>query len=442
MRAIALLMLMLAALVATPACHRPAAEDSPEAVRALHDSGPAGATLARWLAAINAASRARIQAIHAGEKDAEVNTDRDVAMAERSGGFRLHHLERASATEVAVVVQGKQTRMWTEVSLAVAPEPPHAIASILLRPAEPPAGAIERPVAVLDARTRGEVVEALGRELQRAYVYPDRATAMAQRVRARLAEHAYDRLTEPAELAATLTEDLRAVTHDKHLRLDTLAGGPRGPGGPGGPRRMFPQSRRLPGNIAFLEIGTFGVPPHQARDEVSGAMTAIADASALILDVRRNGGGDPETVALMASYLFGEQPVHLNSMYWRIPGRTDQFFTDPGVPGTRFGATKPLYVLTSAQTFSGAEEFAYDLQALKRATIVGETTGGGAHPTGPVALPHGLVVLVPTGRAINPITKTNWEGTGVKPDVAVPADAALARAQELAAGACLTSRAP
>jgi C-terminal processing protease CtpA/Prc len=107
-------------------------------------------------------------------------------------------------------------------------------------------------------------------------------------------------------------------------------------------------------------------------------------------------------VALVASYLFGERPVHLNSMYWRIPGRTDQFFTDPRVARTRFGATKPLYVLTSARTFSGAEAFAYDLQALERATIAGETTGGGAHPSGPVALPHGLVVLIPWGGPSTP----------------------------------------
>jgi hypothetical protein len=416
--------------------------DDGAAVRALRASGPAGETAARWVAAINSGERAQIRAVHAGEAEPEVKTDQDVVLAERSGGFRLHHLARATPTEVTVLVQGKQTKMWRELSFTVAPQPPHAITGILLRPAQPPAGAPETPVAAFDARTRAEVVEALCRELGRAYVYPDRAAAMARRVRDRLAAHAYDAITARDTLAATLTEDLRSVTHDKHLRVDADAGpllGP-GPGGSGGPPQMFPQSGRLPDNIAYLEIGTFGVPPHLARQAVSAAMTAVADAAALIIDVRRNGGGDPHTVALVTSYLFGEQPVHLNSMYWRLPDRTDQFFTDPHVLGTKFGASKPLYVLTSARTFSGAEEFAYNLQALKRATLVGETTGGGAHPTGPVALPHGLVAFIPNGRAINPVTRTNWEGTGVKPDVAVPADAALTRAQELAAGVCLTAR--
>jgi C-terminal processing protease CtpA/Prc len=154
-------------------------------------------------------------------------------------------------------------------------------------------------------------------------------------------------------------------------------------------------------------------------------MSEVAGAAALIVDVRRNGGGDPGTVALATSYLFGDEPVHLNSLYWRAADRTDDFFTDPRVEGAKFGPSKPLWVLTSARTFSGAEEFAYNLQARKRATIVGETTGGGAHPGGIADLAQGFSAFVPRGRAINPITKTNWEGTGVKPDVAVAADHAL-----------------
>ena len=167
---------------------------------------------------------------------------------------------------------------------------------------------------------------------------------------------------------------------------------------PGERSSPFGQTRRLEGNVAYL----------------------------------RQNGGNPNLVALVSSYSFGDEAVHLNSLYWRVPDRTDHFYTDPRVEGRRFGPTKPIYVLTSARTFSGAEEFAYNLQTRKRATVVGETTGGGAHPGGGVALPHGLRVFVPSGRAINPITKTNWEGTGVKPDLAVAADAALAAAHKLA----------
>jgi C-terminal processing protease CtpA/Prc len=150
--------------------------------------------------------------------------------------------------------------------------------------------------------------------------------------------------------------------------------------------------------------------------------------------VRRNGGGSPHTVAMLSSYLF-DQPTHLNSLYWRERDRTDEFWTTREVRGKRFGQGKPVYVLTSRQTFSGAEEFSYNLKALKRATLVGETTGGGAHPGGVRRVHELFTVFVPTGRAINPVTRTNWEGTGVVPDVAVPADEALHRARELAAKA-------
>lgn len=120
---------------------------------------------------------------------------------------------------------------------------------------------------------------------------------------------------------------------------------------------------------------------------------------------------------------------------WREGDRTEEFWTTKEVAGKRFGQRKPVFVLTSKRTFSGAEEFSYSLKSLQRATIVGETTGGGAHPGGPQRINEHFSVWVPAGRAINPITKANWEGTGVVPDVAVPADKALERALELAAKA-------
>lgn len=127
----------------------------------------------------------------------------------------------------------------------------------------------------------------------------------------------------------------------------------------------------------------------------------------------------------MASYLFAaDDAQHLNDIYWRPDNSTRQFWTSADLAGRRY-VGKPVYVLTSRDTFSGAEEFAYDLQVLERATIVGETTGGGAHPGGPVKLTSAFAINVPMGRAINPVTRTNWEGKGVKPDVAVAAAGAL-----------------
>jgi len=176
----------------------------------------------------------------------------------------------------------------------------------------------------------------------------------------------------------------------------------------------------------------FAQRPEDVRDTVRAVMDAVADARALILDLRHNGGGRPELVALICSYLFEDDPVHLNSIYWRDRDTTETLVTDPHVEGRKFGATKPAFVLTSKSTFSAAEEFAYDLQSRKRARIVGETTGGGAHPGGGHPLPHGMLVFVSTGRAINPVTGTDWGGVGVVPDVPVPADQALEAALELA----------
>jgi len=160
-------------------------------------------------------------------------------------------------------------------------------------------------------------------------------------------------------------------------------------------------------------------------------MTQLADSAALIIDLRRNGGGDPTMVALIAGYLF-EKRTHLNDLYWREGQRIEEFWTDENVAGPQYGIKKAIYVLTSKLTFSAAEEFAYDLKALKRATIIGEITGGGANPGGDRRLSANFSAFIPNGRAINPITKSNWEGTGVVPDVLVPSSNALLVAQTVA----------
>ena len=187
---------------------------------------------------------------------------------------------------------------------------------------------------------------------------------------------------------------------------------------------------RLPGNIGYIELRGF-LPAELAGEAIAAAMTLVAHTETLIVALRRNGGGDPATVALMTSYLFDNR-THLNSFYNREGDRTTQFWTQDWVPGKRFGQTKPVYVLTGKRTFSGAEEFSYNLKNLKRGTIVGETTGGGAHPGGMRRINAHFHIFVPGGRAINPITNTNWEGMGVEPDVKVPADDALRTAQILA----------
>ncbi|MFL5478390.1 MAG: S41 family peptidase [Gemmatimonadaceae bacterium] len=287
--------------------------------------------------------------------------------------------------------------------------------------------------ASLTPQQRRAVIDSIARALNDGYVFPDVATMVNKELRSRAEKGEFDAANDPSSFARLLTRDLQELGHDKHLRVGVGAAPPAGSMRLfDAPTGTFGRTRRLPGDIAYIEILSFGRPPEVVADETSRVMSAAADAKGVILDLRANGGGSPRTVALIASYMFGAKPVLLNSLYFRPVNRTDDFYTQPGVSGTKLGPDKPVFILTSSRTFSGAEEFAYDLQTLKRAKIVGETTGGGANPGGPVPLPYGMTLFVPTGRAINPITKTNWEGVGVKPDVAVEADSALDVAYRLA----------
>jgi hypothetical protein len=167
--------------------------------------------------------------------------------------------------------------------------------------------------------------------------------------------------------------------------------------------------------------------PQIAGETAVAAMTFLGNCDAIIFDLRKNGGGEPAMIQLLSTYLFAE-PTHLNDLYWRKGDKRDQFWTLPYAPGPRL-VNVPVYVLTSAHTFSGAEEFANNLKVLKRATIVGETTGGGANPGEGFPFDPFFWCFIPTGRAVNPTTGSNWEGTGVEPDIKVPEAEALAVAQ-------------
>ena len=187
---------------------------------------------------------------------------------------------------------------------------------------------------------------------------------------------------------------------------------------------------RLDGNVGYLDVRRIPIPAN-AGPAITAAMELVAGTYALIIDLRHNGGGAPEGVVYWCSYLFEEHPTHLNDIFHADTGETRQFWALPYVPGTRY-VDRPVYVLTSSHTFSGGEDFAYTLQALGRAEVVGETTGGGAHPTRGFPISQAVHIGIPFARSINPVTGTNWQGTGVVPDVAVPAeqayDVAYARA--------------
>ncbi len=302
------------------------------------------------------------------------------------------------------------------------------------------------PDLPLSASERGSVIESVLDALSSRYVFPELATKMVSAIHDRVKRQEYDRVASSQELAQKLTEHLQAVSHDKHLRvvfrIDPLPIRADEDTPPtalemeemrreeGSVNFGFECVRRLEGNIGYLDLRSF-TPPDLAAEVSGAAMKFLERTDALIIDLRENGGGDPAMVALMCSYLFGPEPVHLNDIYLRPSDRTEQFWTLREVPGPRC-EKKDVYVLTSSYTFSGAEEFAYNLKNLKRATLVGETTGGGANPGGIVRVGEHFGVFVPTGRAINPITNTNWEGTGVEPDVKVNAKLALLTAHRLA----------
>jgi C-terminal processing protease CtpA/Prc len=301
------------------------------------------------------------------------------------------------------------------------------------------------PPLPLDATTSKQVIDNALKHLEEEYVFPEVAAKMVQVIRGHQADKAYDALKTGQELAVLLTKHLQEVSKDKHLRVmcssQKLPPLPKDGGSKAEQealRRALQEKRnggyvkveRLPGNIGYLRLDHFA-DAQPAAEPAAAALNFLANTDALVIDLRHNGGGSPHGVALLCSYFFDDKPVHLNSLYWRRGNRTEDFWTLKELPGKRY-LGKDVYVLTSKRTFSGAEEFCYNLQTRKRATIVGETTGGGAHPGAFVPLGEHFGMFVPTGRAINPITKTNWEGTGVKPDISVTADAALDKAHQMA----------
>lgn len=294
------------------------------------------------------------------------------------------------------------------------------------------------PDRTIDAAIRTAVIDNLLKELNDSYVFPDTAKKMETDIRTRISAKEYDSITSSRGLAEKLTTDLQSVSKDKHLRVrysyDVLPtrSDRREPSAAEVERSKwfnrrvnygFEKVERMNGNIGYIDLRGFN--DHEAGAEtVAAAMSFLQNTEALIFDLRQNGGGNPAMIALISSYLFGDKPVHLNDLYWRKSNKTDEFWTKPESAKIKF-TNKDIYVLTSNYTFSGAEEFAYNLKNLKRATIIGETTGGGAHPGGMVRLGDHFGVFIPSGRAINPISKTNWEGSGVEPDIKAPKEQAL-----------------
>lgn len=297
-----------------------------------------------------------------------------------------------------------------------------------------------------------KVVETLILALNR-YIFPEVAQRIQTEINSQLWSGSYASITSAKTLAKVLTKQLQEISHDKHLQvfysyqslpITDQTGKLIAPVDQERERRYTAwqnsgvyKIERLAGNIGYLDLRGFA-PPELAGETVIAALNCLSNTAALIIDLRQNGGGSPRTVALISTYLFGDQPVHLNDLHWREKDsdgvyyeRVQQYWTLPYIPAKRY-LNKAVYVLTSSFTFSAAEEFANNLKHLKRATIIGETTGGGANPGQFQSLNEHFGVFIPTGRAVNPITRANWEGIGVEPDLKTSAEQAFKTAYLLA----------
>jgi C-terminal processing protease CtpA/Prc len=304
------------------------------------------------------------------------------------------------------------------------------------------------PDVKLDAGIKADVTRSINKLLVDKYIFLETAEKMRDHVETKLKEGKYDDIKSVDEFARVLTKDLRSVSKDKHIRVvhdpDMVRRIKIQEGKSADERKKeydrriegerqrnfgFQKMELLEGNIGYLDLRYFsGVKP--SGETAVAAMNFLSNANAIIIDLRKNGGGNPSMIQLLSSY-FLDDYTHLNSFENRGEDSLQQFWTLPYVPGRSMYETD-LYVLTSGRTFSGAEEFTYNMKNLKRAMIIGETTGGGAHPGGYQIATHDFLVWVPTGRAVNPITKTNWEGTGIEPHISVPQEDALDKAHALA----------
>lgn len=375
--------------------------------------------------------------------DPKQTADGMMGFRNMTGGFEVVQILKAERLHLEYLVKDRNSETRAVGTLDVRDGDPAVVVQAGLR-ALPPGADVSELVFKIDAATRTRVIDGAIAQMNQTYVFPEVAKKMEEAVRARQKRGEYDEITDGSRLAAKLTDNFQEVSHDKHLRVnyDPMKIPERADDAKPSPEDMarfreqmekmncgFKKVEHLSGNVGYVKFNMFG-DPETCGPTAIAAMNFLANVDAIIFDLRENGGGDPKMVALISTYLFAE-PTHLNDLWQRKDNTTQQYWTLPYVPGKRLDG-KPVYVLTSKQTFSGAEEFCYNLKNLKRATLVGETTGGGAHPVSGHRIDEHFIIGVPFARAINPISKTNWEGTGVEPDVKVSAAEALTTAERMA----------
>jgi hypothetical protein len=405
---------------------------------------PAGHAFSAWLDAFNSSE--------SGPKEAFIKTYGPQADVDDSnwraatGGYDLLEVYSNDKSNIFFRVKARSNGGEEIGRLSVSDTEPVAVEGIGTW--RVPAGTTLAAVP-LDAKARSKLVARVADAFETSYVYPE----VGKKMSAALHEHEkrgeYRSIRYGIDLARELTEDLREISHDKHAEvrfsffvrpLESVPNAAEDES-----RRLaamncgFQKVEHLRPNIGYVKVDMFA-DTAICGPTGSAAMNFVANSDALIIDLRDNHGGGGGMVEFIASYLF-EQRTHVEDMVDRTGHVTSETWTSPDVPGKKF-IGKPVYVLQSKQTFSAAEAFSYDLKQLQRVSLVGETTFGGAHPVEIRPIDDHFSVAVPFARSRNPITQTNWEGTGVEPDVKVSADEALDVAIKLAAEAISRQQRP
>ncbi len=294
----------------------------------------------------------------------------------------------------------------------------------------------------IGSEDKGKAVAEIGTLFIDKYVFPDLGRKYAEGILSRMKSGAYESVTDAKAFADSVTKDLQAITHDKHITFRWIESSDIGEAKEGSlhhPVRLFRLIRNenygfqrldwMEENIGYLDIRRFN-PPSIARGMVVAAMDFLKTANAIIIDLRENQGGTTDILPFFCAYFF-KNPIQLNSDYSRESDATTESWTTGDIVGKSL-ADIPLFLLTGKKTFSAAESFAYDMKVRKRATIVGDSTRGGAHSVDLFKIGDRFEMYLSTGRSFNPVTGGTWEGTGVLPDIPVPAGSALDTALVLA----------
>lgn len=288
-----------------------------------------------------------------------------------------------------------------------------------------------------------QLINSLTECLNNHYVFPEKAKSISMYLQSQLNDNSYAAyVIKPQKLAEQIEIDISKIHHDPHMHIQyDPAFVPRENNKPSKDEinqsknywkennYSFKKVEILPGNIGYFSFNVFVDDIESAKSTIYSALKFLANTNAIIIDLRENYGGSPHMVSQMESYFFKEK-MHMNDLINRSSNDTTFFYADPAKADS-LNLSMPVYILTSHSTFSGAEDFSYGLQKAKRATIVGEITGGGAHPQMPFSVGQVFVISIPYARSLNPVTKTDWEGTGVVSNVKIEASAALSKTQEL-----------